>query len=112
MPYMPPYLIQYVSVNATADGDNEIIAAVSGQQIRVLGYVLTATGVGNILVQNTAATPVVYGRIRSGGDGQGAAYAGNQEAPAFETAVGTGIEINNPAGVDTLGHMTYMEVPG
>jgi hypothetical protein len=37
-------------------------------------------------------------------------YAGSLESAAFLTAAGTGVEVNNPAGVDTHGHMTYAEV--
>ena len=101
--------IQYASVNATADGDNTIVAAVGGQSVYVLGYVLTATGLGTVLLQDSAGSPVVHGRIRIGADGGGASYAGGPTCPAFVTAVGTGLEINCPAGVDVLGHITYLQ---
>lgn len=102
--------IKYAVINATADGDNTIVTAVGGKKIRVLGYLAVLTGAGTALLQDTAATPVVHGRVRAAADGGGAVYAGGFEAPAFETAVGTGVEINNPTGVDSLGHMTYVEV--
>ena len=95
----------YVSVNATADGDNEIIAAVSGKRIMVLGYMLAGTTTGTVALQDTAGSPVVHARIRVGADGSGAAYGG--PAPAFTTASGTGVEISNPTGNDTFGHLTY-----
>lgn len=101
--------VKFVAVNATADGDNTIISGVTGKRIRVIGYVLTATGAGNILLQDTAGSPVIHGRIRVGTDGGGASYEGSVDTPAFETAIGTGVEINNPAGIDTLGHITYVE---
>lgn len=102
--------IKYASVNATNDGDNTVIAGVGGVKIRVLGYALTCTGTGTVLLQDTAGSPVIHARIRSGGDGGGASYGGGHDAPAFETATGTGVEVSNPAGVDTLGHITYIEV--
>lgn len=101
--------IKFVRVNATADGDNTIVAAVGGKKIRVLGYALTVTAAGTITVQNTQATPVLMAQFSLAAQG-GVSYAGGLTAPAFETAVGTGVEINNPAGVDILGHLTYVEV--
>lgn len=95
----------YVSVNATANGDNEIIAAVAGRRVMVLGYMLTGTTTGTISIQDTAGSPVVHARIRIGTDGAGAAYSG--PVPAFTTASGVGVEISNHTGNDTLGHMTY-----
>jgi hypothetical protein len=104
-----PVLIKYVSVNATLDGDNPIISAVASRKIVVLGYVLTATAAGTITIQDTAGTPNVIARIRSGADGGGASYAGGIDAPAFETISGNGLEINCSAGLDCLGHISYIE---
>lgn len=101
--------IKFARVNATADGDNTIIAAVGGKKIRVLGYALTVTAAGTITLQDTQATPVIAAQFSLAAQG-GVAYAGGLDAPAFETASGFGLEINNPAGVDTLGHITYLEL--
>jgi hypothetical protein len=101
---------QYVSVNATADGDNAIISAPgSGFKIRVLGGVLTCTGVGTIIIQDTTAGPNIHGRFRSGVDGAGVAIPSG--VPAFQLAENVGLEINNPSGVDTLGWLTYVVLP-
>lgn len=100
---------KYVRVNATADGDNTIVAAVAGKAIRVLGYVLVVSAAGEIALQDTAASPVVHASFVLAANG-GVSYAGGLGAPALETASGTGLEINNPVGVDTKGHLTYVEV--
>lgn len=102
-------VVKYVSVNATADGDNTIIAGVGGKKIRVLAYVLAGTLAGTYVLQDTAGSPNIFGRIRVGADGGGASFAGSVFGPAFETIAGNGVEINCPAGGDMLGHMTYME---
>lgn len=105
-----PGEIKHTSVNATADGDNAVIAAVAGKKIRVLGYTLTGAGVaGTATLQDTAGTPVVHGKLSLSTSG-GVSYAGGLEAPAFETAAGTGVEVSNSTGLDTLGHMTYIEI--
>lgn len=101
--------VKFQRVNATADGDNVIIAAVAGKKIRVLSYVVTVTVAGTMTMQDTQATPAIHAQFSLAAQG-GASYPGNQSNPAFETAAGFGVEINNPAGVDTLGHMTYQEV--
>lgn len=105
-----PADVKYAKVDAAADGDNEIIAAVTGKKIRVLGYVLTgATTAGTATLQDTAATPVVHGKLSLGTSG-GVAYTGGLDAPAFETAAGTGVEVSNSTGLDTFGHMVYVEI--
>jgi len=101
--------VKFARIDATADGDNEIVAAVAGKSIRVLGYALSVSAAGLISLQDTAGTPVVHGQFDLADNGV-VSYAGGINAPAFETAEGEGVEIENPAGVDTLGHMTYVEV--
>jgi hypothetical protein len=102
-------ILKRVRVNATADGDNAVITAVTGKKILVTGYVLTVTLAGLISVQDTAGSPVVHAQFSLATNG-GVSYAGSLESAAFLTAAGTGVEVNNPAGVDTHGHMTYAEV--
>lgn len=107
-----PADVKYAKVDAAADGDNVIIAAVTGKKIRVLGYALTGTSTAGatITIQDTATTPVVHAKLAIANNG-GVSYAGGLAAPAFETAAGTGVEINNPGtGPDTFGHMVYVEI--
>lgn len=103
------YEVKFARVNATADGDNTVIAAVSGKKIRVLAYVVNANAPGVVTLQDTAGTPVVHASFELT-DGGTVSYPGGIFAPAFETAKGTGLEINNAVGVDALGHITYQEV--
>lgn len=94
-----------VAVNATADGNTTIIAALPGQKIRVLGFVLTnATTAGAVRFDDTAAA--VIARFNFGLAGS-VSYAGADDRPAFELGSGLGLVINNGAGVDTLGFVTY-----
>lgn len=104
-----PSDVKYVRVNATADGDNVVIAAVAGKAIRVIAYQLTASAAGTVTVQDTAGSPVVFASFAMAANGN-LSYEGGLQAPAFETASGTGLEISNGAGVDTLGHITYLEI--
>ena len=101
--------LKFVRVNATSDGDNTVIAAVVGKKIRVIGYAIVASAAGTVTIQDSQGTPVIHASFPLAANG-GVSYAGSIDAPAFETAEGFGVEISNGAGVDTLGHMTYIEV--
>lgn len=101
--------IKYAMVEADADGVNEMIAAVTGKKIVVIGYVLTATLAGTITIQDDTSTPVELAKLSLATDGV-ASYSGGIGAPAFETSSGKALDVSNPAGVDTLGHITYIEV--
>ena len=102
--------IKHARINATADGANTVIAAVAATQLLILGYALAVTLAGTIALQDTAGTPAVHASFPLAANG-GISYAGPTSAPAFEIAVGQGFVINNPAGVDTLGHVTYVVRP-
>jgi hypothetical protein len=102
-----PFGFSYTQINATADGDNTVIAAQAGKVIRVISYVLTSTATGAVLVKDGAGT--VLARFNPAVNG-GAAFAGGVDAPAFETASGQSLVINNAAGIDTIGHIGYVVI--
>lgn len=97
---------RFASVNATADGDNTLVAAIVGRKIRVINYVLyaSATGAANF---TSGAGGTVLARCLPAVNG-GASFAGDENSPAFETAAGAALVLNNGAGVDILGHLTYV----
>lgn len=101
--------IKFARVNATADGVNVVVAPVAAKKIRVLGYALVVNAAGTITLQDSQGTPAISGSFPLAVNG-GVSYAGSREAPAFETGVGFGFDISNAAGVDTLGHICYVEV--
>lgn len=99
--------IKFVRVNATADGDNTVVAGVASKKLRVLGYVLTVTAAGLVAVKSSTTT--ILAELSCDANG-GASYAGGLYAPAFETAAGEALVVNTPVGVDAKGHVTYIEV--
>lgn len=99
-----------VSINATADGEQTILAAQGAStSIRVLGYVVTTTAAGQIEFRNGAGG-TVKGRIRSAGDADGASYTGGLYCPAFTLSSNTALILWNPTGVDTVGHLIAVVV--
>ena len=101
------YEPKFVRVNATTDGDNTVIAAVTGKTVVVLGYAINANAAGVVTLQDTANTVVASFELTDGG---GVTYAGGPACPAFKLPKGLGLEISNAAGVDCLGHLTYILV--
>lgn len=101
------YALNYVRLDATADGTNTVVAAVAGKSVRVIAYAFTASAAGSVTFQNTAGSPAVAAVFNLGANG-GVSYGG--PTPAFETAKGTGLVISNGTGVDTTGHLTYQLV--
>ena len=95
-------------ISATADGANEVVAAVTGKKIRVLGYVLNVNAAGTAQWRSGAST------VKSGAmefpDGGGATAPlcdPTAEVFWFETTAGEALNIVNAAGVDSLGHVVY-----
>jgi hypothetical protein len=99
--------IKFFSMNATADGDNTVIAAVASKKLRVLSIAWTRTtsDVANI------------GQLKSGGatvlgraTGAGLVADGGVGAPVCETASGEAFVVNNPSGIDSYGFGSYIEL--
>ena len=102
--------IKHARINATLDGNNTIIAALANTQLFILGYAFAVTLAGTVTLQDSQGAPVVHASFPLATNG-GISYAGEGGAPAFEIAEAFGFVINNPAGVDTLGHVTYVVRP-
>jgi hypothetical protein len=103
------YTLRFARINATADGDNTIVAAPSDttKSIYVIGYSINTNAAGVVGFQDSAASAVIFATWEFA-DGGGAAFAGNLDCPAFKVTTGLGLEVNVAAGVDALGHVTYI----
>lgn len=98
---------EYLPVAATSDGVNEVIPAVTGKKILVLGYVLNVNAAGVITLQDSDDAAIGSFELTDGGV---VSYAGGLECPAFVIDEGLAFEISNANGVDTLGHITFAYV--
>ena len=95
--------LQFVPVNATADGANTVVPAVTGGRIRVVSYLLMVTQPANpLLIQDDDGTLRAKFVFAANG---GASFAGTDEGPAWEHGAGKALQIVNPVGVDTFGHL-------
>ena len=95
-------------INATADGANTVVAAVSGKKIRVLGYVLNVNAPGTVQWK-TGASANLSGAMEfpDGGGATAPMCDPTSETFWFETVAGEALTITNAVGVDALGHVTY-----
>jgi hypothetical protein len=101
--------IQTLRVNATSDGDNTVIAAPgANKRIRVLGYQLRFVGAGlAVTVKSGAAGTVHLDEVGAAAPGQRLDYTGTVDGQAFNCDPNAALVVNNAAGADTLGHVTY-----
>lgn len=107
---MGAYEFKTVRLNATSDGDNTIVAGVTNKQIRVTGFFLVGAAAGTLTIQDSLGTPEVQFAFPIAAAGDGAIFAGSLDGPAFTLDQGVGLEINNSAGLDTTGFVTYVEI--
>ena len=106
------YGIKSVAVNATADGENEIVAAIAGKSIVVVGGTLTAwhaTAAAQYDLRSGTSN-TVHARFQSGLVNAPVVILleGDERAPCFMCDVGDSLALNNAAGVDTTGYIKYM----
>jgi hypothetical protein len=96
-----------VAISATSDGDNEIVAAVSGKRIYVLGYVLNVNAAGTVQWKSGASTALSGAMELVDGGGISAPMVAPQGGWWFRTAAGEALVLATAAGVDGLGHLAY-----
>lgn len=101
--------VKFARINVAAATAGEVVAAVTGKAIRVLGYAIVVDATATVTFQDTAGTPVIHAEFELLANG-GVSYAGHMEVPAFQTAIGTGVEVLTGALQEARGHLTYVEV--
>jgi hypothetical protein len=105
------YGIKSAAVNATADGENEIVAAVAGKTIEVIGFCLTAfhASAAAEIDLRSGTSNTVHARFQSGLAAALSAISlmGSVKEPLFLCDVGDSLVINNGTGVDTKGIVIY-----
>lgn len=97
---------KYAAITGSSSGDNAIVAAVTGKKIRVLGYVVTASGAVNAKFRS--GTTDISGLIYAAANG--GAASGFNPVGHFETTAGAALNMNLSGAVAVGGHVTYIEV--
>lgn len=97
--------VKYAVINATASGDNTIVAAVSGKVVRVISYLLIANGTVTATWKQGATNisgplPLV---VNAG------ACAPEATRGWMETASNAALILNLSSAVTVGGHISYVE---
>lgn len=99
-------------VNATGSGNTELVAAVSGAKIRVLGITVTnrASSTVSVKFQSAANNITGSGPHLLAVDGGG--YARDVQTSAFlwETNAGEALNVNLSGASDVVVDVTYIEI--
>jgi len=104
------FLVRYGSVlfapiNATASGDSQVVAAVSGRRIVVVAYAVVSSATVNIRFRSGTTDITGSMRVVEGG---GIAHA--YDVGLFQTAVGQPLNINLSANATVGGYVVYRTV--
>jgi hypothetical protein len=96
-----------VAVNATADGDNTLIAAPgAGLCIVVFGFVLTGATTAGQAILKSGAGGTTHARLSLGTSG-GVGIDADERAPAFVCDANAALVVNCATGQDVLGMIVY-----
>jgi hypothetical protein len=99
---------QYAKFSTSSSGATTIVAAVSGKQIVVMRWKVSANGVTNVNLQSHTTTALATGLdyltqfARGGG-----AYC---QLGIMATAAGEALDVNNSAAIAIGGELTYIVV--
>ena len=99
------------SVNATGSGNTELVAAVSGSKIRVIGLVVTNRDSSTVNVKFQSAANDMVGSTAHmlAADGGGWALTAQPGAHLFETTAGEALNINLGGISDVAVDVSYYE---
>ena len=104
--------MKFAKIDASASGNNEIVAAVTGKRIRVVGYTIIATG--TVTVKWRSASTDLSGGMALAANG-GTTPSVSVLSPAgmfgvFQTEPGEALNLNLSGAVAVGGHLVYVEV--
>lgn len=99
---------KYAAISESSSGDNTVVAAVSGKRIRVLSYVLIATGAVAVKFVSDASGTDITGAMDLGANG--GVSAPHSPSGHYQTGVGEALILNLGAAVQVSGHLTYIEI--
>ena len=96
--------VKFASFSDATNDRNEVVAAVSGQKIRVLGYSLNAAGGANTVTWETATT-ALSGAMDLANN---ATIEIDSDYGLLETVAGEALNISMTAATLVVGHVTYV----
>lgn len=106
-----PKLVGYARVSATSDGDNTVIAAPgAGKAILVLNFLLRFVGAAGgeaVTIRSGTAGTIHLTEVAAVTPGGRLSFFGDPDVGAFLLDANSALNINNAAGADVLGFLSY-----
>lgn len=99
--------VKYAVIDHATSGDNTLVAAVTGKKIRVLSYVLVASGAVTVRFESGASGTALTGQMSLAANG--GISAPFNENGYFETAAGVLLNLELGGAVSVDGHLSYVE---
>ncbi len=103
--YDEAIITQRAAIDASSSGDNELVAAVSGQVIKVVQ--IEYTGHGDVLVKLKSGASTDLEGVMGLLYGTGKVRNGTRSVPAFKTSSGEALNLNLSAAVRVVGSVVY-----
>lgn len=98
--------VKFASISEATAANNELVAAVAGKKIRVIGLNFVCTGANTITFKS--ATDAISGAMGfDANSGLGGLYA---PTGLMETAVGEALNMTQSAATQVSGFLSYIEV--
>lgn len=101
-----PSQIKTAPITASSSGDNTIVAASTGNPIKVWKVAFTAAGAVNVIFKDGASTSL-SGAIRLTADGSSLVFDGPEGFPVLSTTVGNAFIINLSGAVAITGMVWF-----
>jgi len=105
MTYAAGHELKFAKISAADSGTNTIVAAVSGQKIKVCSYVIVAAGAVNAKWMSGASD---LSGLLTLGTNSGVSCPAAGEAVLLETVAGSALILNLSGSVLVGGHLTYL----
>lgn len=100
--------VKFAVIDAAANGNNTVVAAVTGRKIRVLAFVLVAAGTVTTRFESAADGTALTGQMTMAVNS--VISVPYNPAGWFETAAAQLLNLELSAGVSVDGMLTYVEV--
>lgn len=104
-----PLLVKYAAISAASNGNNTIVAAVTGKKIRVLAAVMVMTGTAVTLTWQSGAGGSALSGAMTPLQGTSIILPYNEQG-WFETAAATLLNLSLGGGQAVAGVIVYVEV--
>lgn len=98
---------QFAAISFSSSGDNILVAAVAGFQIRILSYNLVCAGQTALTWKSSVAGAISGPKSFLSNSGISVAYSPKGH---IQTAVGEGLVLNSSQAVSVGGELTYILV--